>query len=167
MNIKSRIFGFAAAAILSLSIVSGALAQTSTSTQIELASDPDCGAKITTASVDFGKYTWNGTTYGVNPANSQVTLTVDSAVWPATTCTVNLSASDMVTRDGDDVVIGTIPSAALTFANGPDYLVTPAQAYNVGLILQPDYNTGGFSYNNLTPGIYTGTITVSTESSAG
>ncbi len=95
MNLKSKIFGFAAASIFALSMTTGAMANDSVGGQVELVKGV-CSVSINQASVDFGDWTYNGDEYVRTAGNNVAQLSGEvKAGRPGGTCNLTVQFSGL------------------------------------------------------------------------
>lgn len=173
MSIKTRGMSFLAAAVLSLSIVTGAMAQvTSTGVTLQNDSTGTCAVSVGTAT-KFGTYKWNGKAYNaVVPTDSTATiaLTVTQTIGldllgQPLTCDVSVSGTDLVNGDKS------IPAEKISVSTGVlgVGLSSPVTLSSTSKVLAT--NTLGLVPVTLTlsdpgtaaPGDYSGTITFTTS----
>jgi len=164
MTLKSRITSFAAATALALSMTTGVLADTSVNTTIQLIEIP-CTASITTGDIDFGVWQYHA---DINQylmvegpiKNPTITVqAIDGSVHQSVTkCDVSLIASDMTNSETEN----TIPIRILDdFGNdGTDLQLAPGKSASFAVLTNTVLN------NTLDPLTYTGTISVTSETSS-
>lgn len=104
MNVRSRLFGFGAAAVLSLSMMSGAMAATSDSTDVSVKLTPgDCTVSVDQSNINFGEWQYlnDEWTYVSGSKYHDVDIDVDVPA-PGETCDVNVSLTDANDAYGAD-----------------------------------------------------------------
>lgn len=100
MNLKSKLFGFAAASVIALSMTTGVMAQDVHNANGNADLMPygggtgSCSVSFTKATMDFGEWTWNGTEYVGAPVEDSATATV-IAPDAVRKCTMTVSFSGL------------------------------------------------------------------------
>jgi hypothetical protein len=167
MNLKTRVFGLAAGAILSLSLITGVGAQATTSTTLKPATG-SCVAAATSGSIDLGTWNWNAATkqydYVAPAASGLITTMVTQAIQPNINCNVTLTVSDLTGPEGSTITGVTdvvAPGSSATGSGGKYSVPTSAQGARLEVAA-----TLPAVPENAAPGVYTGTITVDSSSAA-
>lgn len=168
MNLKSKLVGFGAATLLSLSMASGVMAQdghsfTDSDLNVDLVPNV-CSVSASTSDVTFGPWEFDGTgSYVLTGLDSKAILWDMTIPGPGQTCDVSFSMFGNALKSGDDK----IGSENLSFA-----------VYNYGAVgdlggkkivpLSPERNHYGGAFKlsipeDAQPGTYTGTIRIETS----
>lgn len=177
MNLKSRFLGFGAAAVLSLGMVAGAMAQDpvqgTTSVTFEDNDAPTvCTLTVVDANADFGTYTWDGSDFASGVDGG--TVGIDGDMTAARTggylppndlnCKLQISGEDLDgtgDAEGQTIPVGSITvngtTQALT-ASTTDVTGTPLEGTLVSLTLASIPGTP----NSGEIGSYEGTVTLTT-----
>jgi hypothetical protein len=131
MNLKSKLFGFTAAAALSLSIMTGAMAQSSTQVPAEVTlKGTTCSVSMTEGgSLFYGEWQWNGYQYVRDGNAVSKTLKADVKSGNPSGCILTLKFDGM--RSGSNH----IPNSA--FVGG-----IPGVGSGVNMGLVPNLSTG-------------------------
>lgn len=161
MGLKKKIFGFVAAAALTLSMVSGVGAVPGNA--VLTPGQCEAGNAVNSGAANFGTWKYNGSTgyelqgtYGV--ANSHhFNVNVAKVATPGGKCTVGIAVSDL--SNGTHI----IPSG--NFSG-----IVPGQEVAMPISVQQGFGTVGYKVNldsvpgEISTGGYTGTVTVSVSS---
>ena len=164
MSLKLRVLGFTAAAVLSLGLTNGVMAET---TSVSLADNTllgTCTAAVSTGAASFGTYTWDGTQYrpAAGSGTAALVLLVSQTYGVNNTCDVSVAGTNLVRATGSE----TIPVGAIAAAHGAG---TPQTLTTTQALLMD--NVTGLQTANLTlarpgatlpSGAYSGTITFTT-----
>lgn len=108
MSFKSKTIGIIAGTALTLSIASGAMAQTGheTDTSVLLENGDPCAVEpLTGTSIDFGSANWNGTEYVGALTPGSITIPVSNGVFDVSECTVAITVKDLLASDSDSDLI--------------------------------------------------------------
>lgn len=113
MNLKTKAFGLLAGTALSLSLISGVVAEPTSAT---LAENPSgvCTAAITELGANFGTYTWNGTSYvaATNSGTAAFNMMVSQTIGPSEVCDISVAGTNLASANGS------IPVSAIAVAHG-------------------------------------------------
>ena len=160
MSFKTKALGLVAATALSLSLASGAMAE---STQVELKDTP-CAASVTASSpFNFGSAEWDGDSYeGALTTTGYIDVNVTGHPWGYTQCNVPLTVSNLTgyyngwTISSNQITLvadsSAVSSLAVLTTNTP---WTPQVTSSL--------NLNGVS---VPPDVYQGTVTVGTANAS-
>lgn len=170
MNLKSKVFGFAAATALSLSMMSGAMAANTDSVTGSVILAPTyCSVTIDQASVNFGTWQWNGDLakyVHVSGNNTQLVSGKLTAGHPNGTCDLKVSFDGLKNEDGDK-----IEATRFSVAGGGQYF-DPIHSAVAGALsgghpvlgAEADSGSANIVLNSVPdtfdPGTYSGTLEV-------
>lgn len=165
MNLKTKAFGLVAGTALSLSLVTGVMAQ-STTAAVEPNAAGSCTAAASSGAINLGTWAWNGTTkvydYTAPTTPGSITTNVSQDIQPNIDCNVTLSVGTLTGSNG-----GTITGVADTAASGG---TGSAGTYSVPTDVDGTALVVTASLASIpaaaVPGTYTGTITVSGATAA-
>jgi hypothetical protein len=163
MNAKSRGFGLLAAAILSLTMFGGAMAQNSDSEGVSTVLTGDatlCSVDIYTWGGGLGSWEFNGSSYVETSGNSTQYFLGDLYNIPAAGCNVNVAFSGLVGPGG---LIGAENFSAFSYWSGSSVPPASFGANNVNPYYDFSYTLS--SVPTLAAGTYSGNI-VATVSNA-
>ncbi len=162
MNLKSKIFGFAAASVFALTMTTGAMAAQpleATST-VNLAAGTCALVDVASTTASFGEWKWNGEGEykPVDPGNSNVagmTARVKNHK-PDGTCNIAVSSNGL----GSGAIA---PSNITVSTNNPTYTdIQLSSGFQTGSGFQAGPMSASFTLNdvpdNLQPGTYSGKI---------
>lgn len=165
MNLKTKAFGLLAGTALSLSIMTGAMAQT-VSTTLEPAAG-SCFAAATSGTIDLGTWNWDGVSNQyehVAPVTpGSITTNVTQTIQPNIDCSVMLVIGTLTGSHGGSISDFAVTAQSGGTGSGSTYTVATD---NDGTDLVVEASLSSVS-NTAVPGAYTGTITVDSASSAG
>jgi|GEM_PF-2835525 len=157
MNLKSRILGFGAAAVLSLSMFAGAMAATTTDVQITFES-AGCSIAVdaTGGNQTLGIWTWNDANNNYELGTETVTInyTAKKSAPNISSCAYKISLKDGVMKGTNQE--NTIAAGLFAWENNnlnPDASVDPARTNGSFRI-----NKNDPAFKNITPDTYTGTL---------
>jgi uncharacterized membrane protein len=169
MNLKTKALGLFAGTALTLSLATGALAGTESSTAVlENSGNGVCSVSASSASFDFGTWVWNGSTY-VPPAgngnveNVNVTVTQTISSQPRN-CDLTVSPGALTFNAQNIIQASNLTALANGAASNVATINTPTGAGSVVPVQVTLNDTAAL--DSLAPGTYTGNVTISVAQSA-
>jgi hypothetical protein len=164
MNFKTKALGIVAGAALSISLITGAGAQ-ATSTTLKPAAG-SCTAAATSGSIDLGTWNWNPTSnsydYVASSSPGSITTAVTQTIQPNITCNVTLKVSELQ-GPGASKISGVVDAAKSGGSGSGGQYTVPTSAQGATLEVAA---TLPAVPKDAAPGTYTGTITVDSSSAA-
>ena len=169
MTLKTKAFGFAAAAALTLSAATGAMAADpipNTSVNLLANAQGDCNVSATAGSIDLGDWMWDGDSYELQTgsAGGAIMFTIKQTVQasPDWNCHVTVGVSNL-TLGG-----GTIDAANVSFSSGSttgsSYVVSTPKG--PGATLEVNATLNDVPNVDIPAGEYSGTVSATASKSS-
>jgi hypothetical protein len=108
MKLKETIVGLAAAAALTIGIAGSTSAQDTTNATLDDNPTGTCSAAIVGASIDFGTYVWNGTSYDAPATTPSFDITITQTEAPEAVCDVTALGSNLVNNVTNIIPVGSV-----------------------------------------------------------
>jgi hypothetical protein len=163
MSLKSKIVGIVAGATITLSLVTGAYAQqTSSTVTLTTKTGGSCTVAGVHGSFDFGTWQWDGSKYVLSGGSgvAQVNVDVKQDLSPQNVdCTITVNTGDL--RNGNSVISAGSLSPKVNGQGQTAKVSTPAGEGAKNVPVQITMSNLGTS---LSAGTYTGNVTISVAS---